>query len=256
MAVHGHCNFNDSMEMDCTQCESDPHDLTLGVAPLDNSSEDEEEMTAPPKEIGSGVQTVEKTAKPRRGVTPADQVSGRRLMDPAFIFAAIKQTGYHAPFNCTFVDMDFITETKVAGRSCFKFKCRMCNKIEKIWSEDPKEKTKMDVTSATVLGIISIGAGYTQLQELFGALDMPCFSSATYQHYQSIVAAGITEAMLRDMYEAAQEEAQLARDAGDISPDDIPYITVVVDGSWLKRSYKNNFCSLLGSVSAAFLSYQ
>ncbi|GFQ99293.1 uncharacterized protein TNCT_393461 [Trichonephila clavata] len=49
------------------------------------------------------------------------------------------------------------------------------------------------------------------------------------------------------MYHAAMEEKQLAVQAGEIGSDGFPVLTVVVDGYWAKRSYRNNYSSLSGA---------
>ncbi|GFQ80576.1 uncharacterized protein TNCT_511481 [Trichonephila clavata] len=53
----------------------------------------------------------------------------------------------------------------------------------------------------------------------------------------------------REMYSAAMEEKQLAVQAGEIGPDGFPTLTVVVDGCWAKRSYRNNYSSLSGAAA-------
>lgn len=48
------------------------------------------------------------------------------------------------------------------------------------------------------------------------------------------------------MIEAGKEEKRLAIEQGDIDTDGTPYITVITDGSWGKRSYGTNFNSISG----------
>lgn len=52
-----------------------------------------------------------------------------------------------------------------------------------------------------------------------------------------------------EMELAASEEKDLAIQRGDVDSEGIPLLTVVVDGSWAKRSYRTNFASLSGTVS-------
>lgn len=51
------------------------------------------------------------------------------------------------------------------------------------------------------------------------------------------------------MKKAAQEEAEIARSIGDVDKDGFPLVTVVADCTWGKRSYKNKYNSLSGTVS-------
>ena len=50
------------------------------------------------------------------------------------------------------------------------------------------------------------------------------------------------------MIEAGKEEAELAKQCGDVR-NGIPVITVIVDGAWSKRSYKTNYNALSGVAS-------
>jgi hypothetical protein len=51
---------------------------------------------------------------------------------------------------------------------------------------------------------------------------------------------------LEEVLAAGAEERALAIDAGEVDKDGVPYITVAVDGSWSKRSYKSNYNALSG----------
>lgn len=51
------------------------------------------------------------------------------------------------------------------------------------------------------------------------------------------------------MIDAGKEERDLAIQNGHVDDDGIPYITVVVDGAWSKRSYGHNYNALSGVVS-------
>lgn len=64
----------------------------------------------------------------------------------------------------------YIDETTKGLRSGYKFLCDYC---EVVWSEeDRKTNVCMDVNTAAVLGTMSIGSGFTGLQEVFGAMDI------------------------------------------------------------------------------------
>lgn len=56
------------------------------------------------------------------------------------------------------------------------------------------------------------------------------------------------------MRKAAEVEKELALAAKDVNADSIPMITVVADGSWSKRLYRNNYNSL--SRAAAIVGYR
>lgn len=58
-----------------------------------------------------------------------------------------------------------------------------------------------------------------------------------------------TEVANKEMEKAAKEEATLARECGDVDKEGIPLVTVVADCMWGKRSYRNKYNSLSGTVS-------
>lgn len=48
---------------------------------------------------------------------------------------------------------------------------------------------------------------------------------------------------------AGEQEKSIAIQKGHVSSDGVPFVTVYVDGGWLKRSYGHNFDSSSGMVS-------
>ncbi|KAJ8882304.1 hypothetical protein PR048_014106 [Dryococelus australis] len=50
-----------------------------------------------------------------------------------------------------------------------------------------KSAELLNVNSATVSGIIPIGGGYSQLEELCGALNMPCISKETWKVHHNLI---------------------------------------------------------------------
>ena len=103
----------------------------------------------------------------------------------------------------------------------------------------------MDVNSGATVGTLTTGIGFSQLEELCAAMNVPCMSEKTYiQRRESLVDELLTTAQT-EMKLAGEVEKELAIKKGDIHKD-IPYIPVVADGSWMKRSYGTNYDSLSG----------
>jgi len=48
---------------------------------------------------------------------------------------------------------------------------------------------------------------------------------------------------------AGTNEKEIALNKGDVDPDGIPYITVLLDGGWSKRSYGHSYNAASGVVS-------
>ncbi|KAJ8895572.1 hypothetical protein PR048_000908 [Dryococelus australis] len=86
-------------------------------------------------------------------------MQGRRIFDS------------HSQMGYTLKDMDVVREKRYGLRSCFIFKCRMCNVEMPVWSE--KDPEKMDVNTPAVSGTTSSVGGHAQLEEMFSAMDVP-----------------------------------------------------------------------------------
>ncbi|CAN7981511.1 unnamed protein product [Ixodes pacificus] len=170
-------------------------------------------------------------------------LKGRRLVDIMHLFQSVQRICDHAPFSCSFADMVFVSERRHGLRSSFAFVCKMCNNKDVIESELPPQTTEasfsMDVNTAAVSRIISIGSGQSNLVELLASMNVPSMSSKTFAKYERTVARGIETAALESMKKAGEEEARLARGAGEIDAEGCPLVTVIADGAWSKRSYKN-----------------
>lgn len=115
-----------------------------------------------------------------------------------------------------------------------------------IWSES-SENSWMDINTAAVAGrLITNGSGFVALERCLGGMDVRCMSS----RHNDIVSKGWEESAVNEMKEAAEEEIRLTKERGDVNKDDgIPWLTVVADGSWEKRSFRRYFNSLSGMVS-------
>jgi len=85
------------------------------------------------------------------------RLEGRRIVDINHLFEQIKKIR-HEPFNCSFVDMVFISETRKGYMSVFTFKCKMCNIISKITSEMLNNTAPyLPINKAIVNGSLAIG---------------------------------------------------------------------------------------------------
>lgn len=127
-------------------------------------------------------------------------------------------------------------------------KCRMCNYSEIVWTESLQSGI-MNSNTAAVAGIMTIGGGFTNMEEFFSCLNIPSMSQNKFIKEQETLSDAWEATALKEMELAALEEKNLAIQRGDVDSDGTPLITVVVDGSWAKRSYKTNFASLSGVVS-------
>jgi len=121
----------------------------------------------------------------------------------------------------------------------------MCNYETSIWSEPKESKDVLDINKAAVVGTITTGNGYFQLQELCTAMNIPSMCEKTYIKYREDIVGDFEKTAAESMKTAGETERQLALEKNEII-NGIPYITVVADGSWGKRSYGNAYDSLSG----------
>lgn len=147
-----------------------------------------------------------------------------------------------------------IDETRKGLSSTFVLQCKMCQKLKCITTEDTiEDPSNIDLNSAVVLSTVSTGIGYSQIEEMAAAINMPMMSDKTYISHHQRVAEIIRRTAWLAMEEAAEEEANLASLLGEVDDDNIPYITVVTDGAWSKRSYNVNYDAASGVVSLKLL---
>ena len=105
----------------------------------------------------------------------------------------------------------------------------MCNYEFAVW-DSPQANNSMNLNQCAVAGTIR------------------CVNKGTYSRMLPNVTQGFTEAEKKAMEDAGIEEAELATQRGDLI-DEVPYITVVIDGSWMKRSYRTGKYDSLSGIS-------
>lgn len=181
--------------------------------------------------------------------TDCFESTGRRIVNIPFFFQKLKTISNHGPLGCTVENLDIIKEQRKGLISIFTVACNMCNAKFSL-PTDTTSKQVMDVNTAAVSGAMCIGIGFRQLEELTSGLNIPSMSQNTYAKCHDKVCEGWEETALKEMAEAAKEEADLAIARGDVGMDGIPIIPVVADGQWAKRAYKNSNYSSLSGVAA------
>lgn len=73
--------------------------------------------------------------------------------------------------------------------------------------------------------------------------------STSYAHIQKKLQEEVKNTAWTEMLKAGEEEKKYAIESGDIDSDCIPFITVVADGQWSKRSYSTKYDAFSGVVS-------
>lgn len=178
----------------------------------------------------------------------AKTLAGDRIVEIQYILKRMVELANHNPtFGCSLDNLQFVKEIHKGLKSILFFKCSMCNGNFTMHTQDPNySPTHMDINTRAVAGIMSVGGGFSHLEELCASIGIPCMSSHTYSKVHDKVSDGWEKAALDSMNAAAKEEAELAVKRGDVDDNGIPHLTVVADGCWSKRSYRTKYNALSG----------
>lgn len=170
-------------------------------------------------------------------------------------FRCIEKCGYflsqlhekfdeHSFIACSLKDLKLIRTRRKALKVEYTIKCDKCGYIDSFWS-DPVDDDAFDINTAAVIGTMSSGIGYNTMQEFLAALNVECMCPETYRKYREIVLDIFLETAEESMKQAAEEERQAAIDRGHVI-NGIPWIQVIADGQWTRRSYGHSFNALSG----------
>jgi hypothetical protein len=181
--------------------------------------------------------------------SPKFRVEGRRIIDFSYFFQQLQLISHHdSPFNCNLSHLEIFGENRDNFSSTFFIQCKLCGKKLKLYTTE-MNKNKMNLCDAFVSSIISIGSGFSNLEEMCSAIDVPSITARTYRKSQQKVYEWFEETKNKSMENAAKEERQLAIENGDVDSSGIPMISVVADGCWSKRSYRCNYSAASGAAT-------
>ncbi|GBP55586.1 hypothetical protein EVAR_35820_1 [Eumeta japonica] len=171
---------------------------------------------------------------------------GRRVIDMTYFFERLQEISAHTSlFNCNLSNIIIAGEKRIGFISHFKFKCELCGTYFSVSSDDPNNTKNVDINTAVCSGIVATGIGYSQLEEICSAMDVPIFTEKYFAKVQSQVYDDWEATAVEAMEEAAGREYDAAIAEGRVK-DGIPVIDVYVDGAWCTRSYGNNYRALSG----------
>lgn len=173
-------------------------------------------------------------------------LEGLRLINVKHFIDELIRIANHCPaMGCTLSNMQPIKESRHGLLSTIHFKCTMCNLVESVTTDND---ICGNVNTNIVIGTLGAGTGYTQSSQILSAANIPPMPISVYKKEHKRVCRGWEIAAKESMRQAAEEERRLALDAGDVSVDGTPMITVICDGNWAKRSYRKNYNSLSGTA--------
>ena len=117
----------------------------------------------------------------------------------------------------------------------------------------PNNPNVMKVNEAMVLGSMTSGSGYSNLKELLAPAGIPCVSAKTYRKIQEALIKQTQSISMERMRAAVEKEKKIALEKGhfvEVLKDSVLikviFLTIITDGSWLKRTYPGGAYDSLG----------
>lgn len=176
-------------------------------------------------------------------------LEGRRIVSIKYLLHSLQAVADHSndSFGCRFSHLKCIGETRKGFISTLRMKCQLCNAEFNIDTDDPE--ANYNVNHGIVAGIISIGCGLQNLNELATNTDIPAMSKQLYNKTSQVVYDWFHKTAEEEMRKAGEEEAKHAKEIGSVDSDGNPMITVIADGCWSKRSFRNNYAASSGAAA-------
>ena len=176
------------------------------------------------------------------------EIDGRRIVDINFFLKELlaqlrnhSRRCKHAPGNCQVVK--YINR---GLRTQIFFKCQKCDYDFRIWTT-PDDEGRIGLNKSALCGTFTAGAGCYALQELLAAMDIPSMSAQTYGKYRDQLFDTFKGAAQDSMIAVGKDKSRIATKKENMIGDNA-CITVVTDGSWPKRSYREGKYDSLSGV--------
>lgn len=111
---------------------------------------------------------------------------------------------------------------------------------------DQKKKNALGINRDAILGITSVGLGFSHIEELCANIDVPPMSYNLYSKEEKIQQEDWLKTAKLAALKALMKEIELAKANNEVDSKGNALIRVITDGSWGKRSYGKFFSSLSG----------
>lgn len=173
----------------------------------------------------------------------------RVIIDKVYYLEKLKIISNHAPyFSCTIFNLNIIGETKIGLYSKLKLYCIMCKAELIINTSDPQPTQNLDINTAAISGITSVGIGLKQFQELCIAMNLPTITQQMYRKKHTEICDQWEKTAHKVMAAAAERDRIAAIEEGRVK-NEVAVIDVIADGCWSKRSCKSNCAALSGAAA-------
>ncbi|XP_050513105.1 uncharacterized protein LOC126889537 [Diabrotica virgifera virgifera] len=147
------------------------------------------------------------------------KICGRRIVDVCHFSKALLSFPHCGLFSCDGTTVELLKETRKGLESTFLFQCNTCKSTVEVSTDDPYSK-QTPVNTAAVTGVISIGLGYANLKEWCSTLNMPVMSETIYKKIEGKLMDNFYTTATELMLAAGKEEESLAREWGEVDPED------------------------------------
>ncbi|KAK4875812.1 hypothetical protein RN001_012234 [Aquatica leii] len=115
-------------------------------------------------------------------------LEGRRIVDIKYFIDQLYAINRHSEqFQCSLNDMTVTKEIRNGLESQIFMICRMCNYKCKLKTSDSTDSQTLNLNLSAVNGIMSIGCGYSHLDEFLSTLVVPNMSSNKYNKDQQVI---------------------------------------------------------------------
>lgn len=122
--------------------------------------------------------------------------------------------------------------------------CSKCQQQFQIHSSTrvatPSGSKKWSVNLAAVLGQMATGGGQSRLEEVLTTMGIPGMQKRMFSATEQLLGIQMKEQLVQTMLEAGAVEKEHAVLHNQYHQG-VPYISVVVDGGWSKRSHKHSY---------------
>ena len=104
----------------------------------------------------------------------------------------------------------------------------------------PRGYRRWECNLGAVWGQMSTGGGHTQLEESMSVVGIPVMTKASFVHTERDIGELWMRELQELMRQAGREERRIAIEKNSFH-EDVPAITVIVDGGWSKRAHKHSY---------------
>lgn len=112
------------------------------------------------------------------------KISGYRIVDLGYVAEQYILMASH-PTTCTYGKFELVREVKCGLTSVLVHQCKVCEREFRVPTERPGRTGT--INDSAVWGSLSIGIGYSQLEELLGVMDIHIIIYILYILYKYII---------------------------------------------------------------------